>query len=130
MRSLLLDTHVLLWVLTDPGRLPPRTLERVRDPATRLLVSAASAWEVATKHRLGRLPEADAIVEAYPEHLVRLGAEELAITGRHALAAGRLGWEHRDPFDRILVAQAMLESVPIVTADAAIREFPAVRTMW
>ncbi len=130
MTSLLLDTHVLLWVLLAPDRLPAETLATVRAPETTVYVSAASAWEIATKHRLGKLEGAAAVVSGYREHLARLRAEELAITGHHALTAGTLQWSHRDPFDRVIVAQAVLESLPVVTSDAALVEFPAIRTVW
>jgi PIN domain nuclease of toxin-antitoxin system len=128
--SLLLDTHVLLWVLLAPDRIPAETLATVRAPETTVYVSAASAWEIATKHRLGKLEGAAAVVSGYREHLARLRAEELAITGHHALTAGTLQWSHRDPFDRVIVAQAVLESLPVVTSDAALVEFPAIRTVW
>ena len=130
MTSLLLDTHVLLWVLLAPDRIPAETLATVRAPETTVYVSAASAWEIATKHRLGKLEGAAAVVSGYREHLARLRAEELAITGHHALTAGTLQWSHRDPFDRVIVAQAVLESLPVVTSDAALVEFPAIRTVW
>jgi PIN domain nuclease of toxin-antitoxin system len=130
MTSLLLDTHVLLWVLLAPDRLPAETLATVRAPETTVYVSAASAWEIATKHRLGKLEGAAAVVSGYREHLARLRAEELAITGHHALTAGTLQWSHRDPFDRVIAAQAVLESLPVVTSDAALVEFPAIRTVW
>ncbi len=130
MTSLLLDTHTLLWVLLDPGRIPAETLATVRASGTTVYVSAASAWEIATKHRLGKLQGAAAVVSGYREHLGRLRAEELAITGHHALTAGSLQWSHRDPFDRVIVAQAVLESLPVVTSDAALAEFPAIRTVW
>jgi PIN domain nuclease of toxin-antitoxin system len=128
--SLLLDTHALLWVLVDPERIPAETLATVRAPETTVYVSAASAWEIATKHRLGKLEGAAGVVSGYREHLARLRAEELAITGHHALTAGTLQWSHRDPFDRVIVAQAVLESLPVVTSDAALVEFPAIRTVW
>ena len=130
MTSLVLDTHALLWVLVDPGRIPAETLATVQAPGTTVYVSAASAWEIATKHRLGKLDGAAAVVSGYPEHLARLRARELAITGHHALTAGTLQWSHRDPFDRVIVAQAVLESLPVVTSDAALVEFPAIRTVW
>ena len=130
MTSLLLDTHVLLWVLLDPDRIPAATLATVRAPETTVYVSAASAWEIATKHRLGKLEGAAAVVSGYREHLARLRAQELPITGHHALTAGTLQWSHRDPFDRVIVAQAVLESLPVVTSDAALVEFPAIRTVW
>jgi PIN domain nuclease of toxin-antitoxin system len=128
--SLLLDTHVLLWVLLAPDRIPAEILATVRAPETTVYVSAASAWEIATKHRLGKLEGAAAVVSGYREHLARLRAEELAITGHHALTAGTLQWSHRDPFDRVIAAQAVLESLPVVTSDAALVEFPAIRTVW
>ncbi|MGY1708290.1 type II toxin-antitoxin system VapC family toxin [Geodermatophilus sp. SYSU D00758] len=130
MTSLLLDTHALLWVLLEPRRIPTTTLASLRASGTAVYVSAASAWEIATKHRLGKLQGAGAVVSGYREHLARLRAEELPITGPHALTAGTLQWDHRDPFDRVIVAQAVLESLPVVTGDAALRDFPAIRTVW
>lgn len=127
---LLLDTHALLWTLSEPERIPSATLDAIRDPANELLVSAASAWEIATKHRLGKLDGAQAVVLGYADHLARLGATELAMTGHHAMTAGALAWEHRDPFDRMIVAQAMIESVPVVTADRALAAFPGIRALW
>jgi PIN domain nuclease of toxin-antitoxin system len=127
---LLLDTHALLWVLLDPGKIPAATLDDVRDPGTELLVSAASAWEIATKFRLGKLDGARAVVLGYREHLVRLRAAELPVSSHHALTAGTLTWEHRDPFDRVIAAQAMIESVPVVTADRVLAGFPGVHAVW
>lgn len=127
---LLLDTHALLWALLDPDRIPEATLDIVRDPSTELLVSAATAWEIGTKYRLGKLDDARAVVLGYRDHLTRLRATELPISGHHALTAGTLTWEHRDPFDRVIVAQAMTESVPVVTADRALAGFPGVHIVW
>lgn len=127
---LLLDTHALLWLLLDPPRIPAATLDAVRDPATELVVSAASAWEIGTKHRLGKLDGARAVVLGYADHLARLRATELPISGHHALAAGTLTWEHRDPFDRMIVAQAMIESIPVVTGDQVLAAFPGIRVVW
>jgi PIN domain nuclease of toxin-antitoxin system len=128
--GLLLDTHALLWALTEPDKIPADTLATVRDRTVAVYVSAASAWEIGTKHRLGRLPDAAEVVERYHDHLTRLNVVELDITGRHALEAGRLDWAHRDPFDRMLVAQAAAEGLTIVTADEAITHFDHVRTLW
>lgn len=131
MTSLLLDTHALLWTLLEPQRIPEPTLDRIRDPDTDLIVSAASAWEISTKFRLGKLDQAEAIVHGYAAHLQRLRARELPITAQHAMTAGLLTWQHRDPFDRVLVSQSLLESVPLVTADEAMASFPGgVRIVW
>lgn len=127
---LLLDTHTLLWALTEPKRLSTIARNAVASPSNELVVSAASAWEIATKHRLGRLPQADALIAAYPQHLDRLGAQRLPVSELHALTAGRLEWDHRDPFDRILAAQGMLESLTLVTNDPPIIDFTGVRTLW
>lgn len=127
---LLLDTHALLWTLLEPSRIPSATLGRIRDAGTELLVSAASAWEIATKFRLGKLDGAEAVVHGYPEHLARLRARELPITGHHAITAGMLTWDHRDPFDRVIATQCMLESIPVATADRALASFPALRVVW
>lgn len=130
MIRLLIDTHVLLWLLLTPDRVPDRTREQLSDPTADVFVSAASAWEIATKYRLGKLAGAESVVAGYPEHLDRLRATEMPVTSRHALTAGMLTWEHRDPFDRMIVSQSMIESVPLVTADAAMAAFPGVRIIW
>ncbi len=128
--TLLLDTHALIWLLTDPGQIPDETLARVRTRRTDLVVSSATAWEIATKHRLGRLARASGIVASYARHIQQLDARELPITSEHALLAGALAWDHCDPFDRMLVAQAMTESMTIVTTDETITAFPDVSTRW
>lgn len=131
MTSLLLDTHALLWTLLEPQRIPDATLDQIRDPGTDVVVSAASAWEVSTKFRLGKLDQAQAVIHGYADHLQHLRARELPIASRHALTAGLLTWENRDPFDRMIAAQCMLESVPLVTADRAIATFPGgLRIVW
>lgn len=118
----LLDTHVLLWLLGEPARVPERVREQLADPAVDLLVSAASALEIATKHRLGKL-DAGALLDSWGHRLADLDAEDLSVTSEHTLLAGRLEWDHRDPFDRLLVAQAIVENATLVTQDAAIRTF-------
>lgn len=127
---ILIDTHVVLWMLLDPANIPDKTLELVRDPGTELLISAASAWEIGTKYRLGKLADAHAVVHGYAGHLARLRATELPISAHHALTAGLLSWEHRDPFDRVIAAQALLESVPLVTTDRALAAFPGIQVIW
>lgn len=127
---LLLDTHALLWALADPARLSPRAAGLIRSPANDVLVSAVSAWEVATKQRLGKLPHAGPIIAAYAAHLATLRARELPIVSAHALLAGGLAATHRDPFDRMLAAQSLIEGLPLLTNDSAFASFPDVETVW
>ncbi|WP_235856809.1 type II toxin-antitoxin system VapC family toxin [Occultella glacieicola] len=128
--TFLLDTHALLWALTDPERLGPESSRIISARSSRLIASAASAWEISTKQRLGRLPHADALVGAYPRHLDRLGVVRLPISEEHALLAGGLEWAHRDPFDRLLAAQAMIESLTLLTKDPAFTGLPGLATTW
>ncbi|GAB2509666.1 type II toxin-antitoxin system VapC family toxin [Paramicrobacterium agarici] len=126
----LLDTHVLLWALTAPERLSATAHTIIRSRSSDLSVSAASAWEISTKRRIGKLPQADALVGAYGKHVDRLGATRLAITDDHALLAGDLEWEHRDPFDRMIASQAMIESMSLITADRAFAELRGISLVW
>lgn len=128
--TLLLDTHVLIWALAAPHRLPASVRVRVADRRESLVVSAASAFEIATKHRLGRLPEAAALVHSFDEQVARLGADLISIEARHAITAGSLDWAHRDPFDRMLAAQAMSEGFELVSADAAFDQLPGLSVKW
>lgn len=127
--KVLLDTHVLLWALMAPRNLSRRVRTLIENPDNIMLVSSASAWEIATKHRLGRLPEAETVVRGYRDHLETLRATEIAITSEHALLAGTLEVGHGDPFDRMLAAQAMIEGVPLITNDAAFKVF-RVTKLW
>ncbi len=117
--SYLLDTHILLWWLFNDPKLDTDCQNIIRNPEHRILVSSVSAWEVATKYRIGKLPEAKQLVESYPQILRQANFIELPITSAHALRAGSLPIAHRDPFDRMLMAQAELENLPILTYDEA-----------
>jgi PIN domain nuclease of toxin-antitoxin system len=128
MRALV-DTHALLWWLFDDPRLSARAREVMEDSVNEVLVSAASAWEIMTKHRLGRLPHADAVTRDLPKAVRRAGFEPLAISLHHAVEAGRLASPHRDPFDRMLAAQARLEGLPLITDDRAFFAL-SVSTLW
>lgn len=125
----LLDTHVFLWALGQPARIPSGVLRQLADRRHDLLVSAASAMEVATKVRLGKLESARTLVGTWDARSREIGAAELPITAAHALAAGAMTWEHRDPFDRLLVAQALIENVVLVTTDEAIAAVPGLRLL-
>ena len=96
--SYLLDTHILLWWLFDDPKLDTNCRDIICNPKHRLLVSSASAWEIATKYRIGKLPEAKQLVEEYPQILQQAKFIELTITAAHALRAGSLPIPHRDPF--------------------------------
>jgi PIN domain nuclease of toxin-antitoxin system len=126
----IVDTHVLLWMLTDPALLSTDARQALKSQQLEVHVSAATAWELSTKHRLGRLPQLEVILHAYSEHLARLGVGTLVITAAHALLAGSLDWPHRDPFDRMIAAQAIIESLTLITADNAFQTLNGVRTMW
>jgi PIN domain nuclease of toxin-antitoxin system len=119
---MLLDTHVLLWALGEPAKLPPAARRSIVDPGNEVLFSAASIWEIAIKAQLGRadfVANADEIARA----AVDSGFDELPVRAQHAALTARLPLHHRDPFDRILVAQAMTEPARLVTVDAALRPY-------
>jgi PIN domain nuclease of toxin-antitoxin system len=119
---LLLDTHVFLWLLAEPERLGSQ-LESLEDPRNQLLLSAASSWEIAMKVQLGRLELPDDPRRYVPDRMRAIGADPLAVEHNHALAVCELPPFHRDPFDRLLVAQAQDLRLRIVTADAQLARY-------
>lgn len=128
--KVLCDTHVLVWALLAPERLSPTVRDLLEDARVEVLVSPVTGFEVATKHRIGKLPGAALLVQDYRGHLERLAAESFPVRDEHALWAGSLPWSHQDPFDRLLAAQAMLEHVPLVTADQVFAGLPGLSTIW
>lgn len=126
----LLDTHAFVWAITSPERLGAAARQAITESTTTLLVSAATALELATKVRLGKFPEAEPLVAQYDDLVARLGASHLVIDHSHALRAGTLPWSHRDPFDRLLAAQSMLTGFPLVTRDERFDEFDGLHTIW
>lgn len=120
----LLDTHVFLWVVTEPERVRTAVLDRISDPATDLFLSAVSAWEIAIKYELGRLTLTEPPEAFVPSRMRLNGARELPISHADALAAGALPRLHRDPFDRLLVAQARRHDLLLVTADPLVAQYP------
>lgn len=115
----LLDTHVWLWMLSAPERLGTGARSIVEDPRQRLLLSAASSWEIAVKYGTGRLSLPEPPERYVPKQMHRSGVEGLAVEHSHALRVAALAPHHRDPFDRLLLAQSQVESLPIITADPA-----------
>lgn len=130
MSTLLLDTHAFVWAVGAPARLGSEGRTLIRDPANQLLVSAATAWELAAKVRLGKFPEAEPLVARYQSIVNTLGADELEVQAAHALRAGTMPWDHRDPFDRMLAAQAMIEGAVLVTRDTAFAGLPGLAVIW
>ena len=112
---LLLDTHAFLWWLAGDEALSEPARASITDQANSIFVSAASAWEITTKHRLGKLPGVSAIVADLDSVVAGHGFVSLAISLRHGQAAGALPGPHRDPFDRMLIAQAMLDDLVVVS---------------
>ncbi len=127
--NVLLDTHVLLWAALAPASLSPDTAAIVADEANIVVVSAASAWEIATKVRLGKLPGAETFEREFLDVLDDAGYSLLAIDLEDALRAGRLPGVHRDPFDRMLVAQALGRDLPLLSNDAKLDAF-GIRRIW
>lgn len=121
-----LDTHIFLWAVTDDPRLPSQVREIIEDAAVPVYVSAACIWEITIKVGIGRL-DADPAVLA--RAIGASGFEELAITAHHAAAVARLDPLHRDPFDRLLVAQAEVEELTLATVDEAVRRYPRLRLL-
>ena len=124
----LVDTHVLLWLLSAPERISRPVRDALADRSNPLLVSAASALEITTKVRLGKLDAAE-LTTTLGRRLEGIGADVLPITLEHAGLAGSMSWAHRDPFDRLLVAQATIEDAILVTVDTAIVDLPVPRIL-
>ena len=129
MKPLLLDTHALLWWLLDSPELSGVAKAAVSDVGRRVLVSTASSWEMAIKFKLGKLPFAADIVEHLPRYLRKERFEILPIRLDHSLAAGSLAGPHRDPFDRMLIAQAQIEKLQLLTCDAVFQNY-LVDILW
>jgi PIN domain nuclease of toxin-antitoxin system len=126
---LLLDTHALLWWFTADPQLSARAAAAIADEANAVHVSAATAWEIATKQRLGKLDEVPHAAERFAELVAADGFLHLPVSYLHGLRAGGYVLAHRDPFDRMLAAQSELESMLLVTRDPAFAAFP-VATLW
>lgn len=126
---LLLDTHALLWWLLDDPQLSETARAAIADPDDIVFVSAASAWEVTTKFRLGKLPQAALLAQDFAAIVMRQGFEPLPISLQHGTRAGGLQGAHKDPFDRMLMAQALSESLMLVSNENAFDSFGVLR-LW
>ena len=125
----LLDTCTLLWWWSESGRLSVRVSAIIRDPLNALFVSAASAWEVSTKYRIGKYPGGLAVIEEWSRRLIESRISELPISAAHALRSGILPGNHRDPFDRMIAAQSIIENLPVLSPDSSFAVFGAER-LW
>lgn len=127
--NLLLDTCTLLWAWSQPRKLSRRLQGLLRDPHNRVWVSAASAWELAIKHRVGKFPGGGHILAEWDHRIAQDGFRQLTISFRHALRAGSLPGAHRDPFDRMIAAQGLTEMLRVATPDQEITALGA-DTIW
>lgn len=125
----LLDTHTLLWATLSPSDLSPKAARITADESNVILVSAASAWEIATKVRIGRLPGAEKFEKEFLDVMEDTGYTMTPIDAAVALRAGRFLAEHRDPFDRVLAAQALADDIPILSSDMKLDSF-GVQRIW
>lgn len=125
----LLDTHTLLWWLSGDKKLSLRARRTIADEANEIFVSAVSAWEVATKHRIGKLPDAGPLAVDFAREVRQQGFSALPITLDHGQVAGALAGEHRDPFDRLLIAQSLEEKMALLSNDAVFDSF-RVQRIW
>ena len=126
---LLLDTHAFLWWVINDRRLSQASRQIIADDNNDVLVSAASAWEITTKHRTGKLPDADPVADNMIESIAREGFEELPVTVAEAARAGALPGPLRDPFDRMLIAQALSRSLVLISNDPLFDRY-GVRRLW
>ncbi len=126
---LLLDTHVFIWWYSDSSRLSPSVHRQILDGSNDKLISAASAWEIATKHRLGKLPDAEALALDICGAIAFQGFEELPVTVAEGVRAGELPGPLRDPFDRMLIAQALAHDLVVVSNEALFDRY-GVRRLW
>ena len=127
--NLLLDTHALIWWLAGDKALSAKARKAMADAGNAIFVSAASAMEVATKFRIGKLPDAELLAREFEAILADQGFVELPIAVRHARMAGEMNIAHKDPFDRILIAQAQAEDMMLVSNEALFDTF-AVKRLW
>ena len=126
---ILLDTHTLLWAAFDEDSLSPRARRLIQSPDSEIIVSAATAWEITTKFRLGKLDFARDLAENFISEVTAAGYLLLSISPEHAVRAGLLPGDHKDPFDRMLAAQAIHENIPLLSNDSQLDVF-GVRLEW
>jgi PIN domain nuclease of toxin-antitoxin system len=126
----LLDTHTFLWAVRNSPKLSEKVKHILEDKNVKKYISAVSAYEIMNKHRIGKLEEFDDIANNYLAVFDEFGADDLTIKTRHSHFAGEIEWEHRDPFDRLLAAQASIENLTLITNDPIFQTLPLVSVVW
>ena len=126
----LLDTHTFLWAVRGSQNLSETAKGIILDTSLQVYVSAVSAYEIMNKHRIGKLQGFDDVALNYFNVLSQLGVDELSLNMRHTHFAGKLDWTHRDPFDRLLAAQAFSENLTFITCDSTFESLPWLNVLW
>ncbi|MFM5950176.1 MAG: type II toxin-antitoxin system VapC family toxin [Novosphingobium sp.] len=129
MNRYLLDTHALIWWMMDSARLPANCRLAIENEQATVFASSVSAYEIALKHSIGKLPIGDSLLPGYERDLADVGLRELPVSTSHALKAGQLDLAHRDPFDRLLIAQALAENLTLVSSEQLFDDF-GVKRLW
>jgi PIN domain nuclease of toxin-antitoxin system len=127
----LLDTHTFLWAVHEEGSKLSENARRILSTAyASICVSAASAYEIMNKYRIGKLPDYAHVADNFLKILNEFGAGNLPVSVKHAHCAGKMEWNHRDPFDRMLAAQAIIDNLTLITSDPVFQSLPKVTTLW
>ena len=126
----LLDTHTFLWAVRGSSNLSDTAVKIIEDTSEQVFVSAVSAYEIMNKHRIGKLPEFDDVAKDYFNFVKKLGVDSLPVSEQHAHYAGKFEWTHRDPFDRLLAAQATADNLTLITNDPVFGELSWLKVLW
>ena len=126
----LLDTHTFLWAVRGSPNLSDKAVKIIEDTNIQVFVSAVSAYEIMNKYRIGKLPEFDDVAKDYFRFVKMLGVDSLPISECHAHFAGEFQWAHRDPFDRLLAAQASTDNLTLITNDPAFQDLSWITLLW
>lgn len=127
---ILLDTHTFYWMVDHPENLGKEVRGLIENPANELFLSAATIWEISTKHRIGKFPAGDILLANLNKLTQRLKLQTLDIFIEHASISGSLDWAHRDPFDRMLAAQCIAENLVLASKDSAFGSLDAIKMVW
>ena len=126
----LLDTHTFLWAVRGSLKLSSTAVKIIENAELRVFISAVSAYEIMNKFRIGKLPEFEDVAKNYFDFVKKLDVDSLPVSERHSHYAGEFDWEHRDPFDRLLAAQAFIENLTLITNDPSFDMLPWVSVLW